>query len=207
MVSRPLSGGIHRYTVPFVLGCLALIADPASAQEALLDLLPIKPINLDVAIRKQTFAPKDREIGIQAGFTALRYGDLELRATYQFFSIHTEEFKTDQHSVFLNPRWNNFLDVLDFPKRRPINRVIRHLLFGPLADRAVPYLGAIVGIVLPSSGNDQTGHLVGGQVGVRFPVAHGIAVDFSFQYTQYEIDFREERGLAQQWVFLTGVRF
>jgi hypothetical protein len=193
--------------VPLVLSVLWAIASPASAQEALLDLLPIKPINLDIAIRKQTFAPNDREIGIQAGFTALRYGDLELRAIYQFFSIHTDEFQTDQHSVFLNPRWNNFIDVLDFPKQMPINRIIRHLLFGPLADRAVPYLGAIGGIVLPSSGNDQTGYLVGGQVGVRFPVAHGIAVDFSFQYTQFEIDFLGERGLAQQWVFLTGVRF
>lgn len=207
MVSRPLSGGIHRQTVLFVLGFLSMIAGPASAQEALLELLPIKPINLDVAIRKQTFAPDDREVGIQAGFTALRYGDVEVRAMYQFFSIRTEEFTTDQHSVFLNPRWNNFIDVLDFPKRMPINRVIRHVLFGPLADRAIPYLGAIGGIVLPSSGNDQTGYLLGGQVGVRFPVAHGIAVDFTFQYAQYEIDFREERGLAQQWVFLTGVRF
>ncbi|MGE3152447.1 MAG: hypothetical protein AB7G48_09560 [Nitrospiraceae bacterium] len=108
MVSRPLSCGNHRYAVPFVLSLLSAIADPASAQEALLDLLPIKPINLDIAIRKQTFALSDREIGIQAGFTALRYGDLELRAIYQFFSVRTEEFTTDQHSVFLNPRWNNF---------------------------------------------------------------------------------------------------
>ena len=186
---------------------VAVMAGPVSAQEALLEPFPIKPINLDVAIREQTFAPNDREIGIQAGFTALRYGNLELRSIYQYFSIHTKEFSTDQHSVFLNPRWNNFIDILDFPKAMPINRVIRHVLFGPLEDRAVPYIGGIGGIVLPGSGNDEAGHLFGGQLGVRFPVAHGIAVDFGFQYTQYKIEFQQERGVAQQWVFLTGVRF
>lgn len=182
-------------------------ADGVSAQDPLLDVLPVKPINLDVAIRKQTFAPKDREIGIQAGVTALRYGNLEVRGIYQFFSIATEEFTTNQHSIFANPRWNNFIDVLNFPKGMPINRIIRHVLFGPLEDRAIPYIGAIGGLVLPSSGNDSAGHVVGGQIGVRFAVAHGIAVDFGFQYTQYMIDFREQRGLAQQWVFLSGVRF
>lgn len=186
---------------------MTLTASPTQGQEALFESFPIKPINLDVAIRKQTFAPNDREIGIQTGLTVLRYGNLELRGIYQFFSISTEEFTTDQHSIFLNPRWNNFIDVFNFPKGMPINRVIRHVLFGPLEDRAVPYLGAIGGAVLPSSGNDSFGHLVGGQIGVRFPVSHGIAVDFGFQYTQYMIDFREQRGLAHQWVFLSGVRF
>ncbi len=190
-----------------LFGTLLAVPEAAWAQEALLDVMPIKPINLDIAIRKQTFAPRDREIGIQAGFTALRYGNLEVRSLYQFFSIATREFTTDQHSLLVNPRWNNFLDLLDFPKGRPINRLIRHALFGPLEDRAVPYLGAITGAVLPSSGNDRTGHVLGGQLGVRFPVAHGLAVDFGFQYTQYRIDFREERGLAHQWMFLSGVRF
>ncbi|MFO0773431.1 MAG: hypothetical protein U0172_02040 [Nitrospiraceae bacterium] len=186
---------------------LFLSADHASAHEALWDVLPIKPINLDIAIRRQTFAPRDREIGIQAGFTALRYGNLEVRTMYQFFSIRTQEFTTDQHSILVNPRWNNFIDLFDFPKARPINRMIRHALFGPLEDRAVPYVGGIAGVVLPSSGNDDPGHVLGGQLGVRFPVAHGIAVDFGFQYTQYRIDFREVRGLAHQWMFLSGVRF
>lgn len=104
MGSRPLSGGIHRHTALFVSGCLSLVAAPALARDALLKLLPIKPINLDIAIRKQTVAPNDREIGIQAGFTALRYGDLELRAIDQFFSIRTEDCSTAQHSLFLNPR-------------------------------------------------------------------------------------------------------
>lgn len=192
-----------------LLVCLSLItiSSSAVAQEALLDVLPIKPINLDVAVRKQTFAPKDREIGIQAGFTALHYGNFEMRSLYQFFSISTHEFATDQHSILLNPRWNNFVDTLDFPKGRPINRIIRHVLFGPLEDRAVPYVGGLAGVVLPSSSNDETSHVIGGQIGVRFPVTHGITVDFGFQYTQYRIDFQEQRGLAQQWVFLSGVRF
>lgn len=200
------SGALRRCLLCLAI-FLPLFPSVGQAQEALLDILPVKPINLDVAIRKQTFAPRDREIGIQAGFTALRYGNLEVRAMYQFFSIATREVSTDQHSLLINPRWNNFIDVLNFPRGRPINRVIRHMLFGPLEDRAVPYLGGIAGTVLPSSGNDKAGHVLGGQLGVRFPVAHGIAVDFGFQYTQYRIDFDGVRGLAHQWMFLTGVRF
>ena len=47
----------------------------------------------------------------------------------------------------------------------------------------------------------------GGEVGVRFPVARSLSVDIGVQYTQYGVDFRGEAGQAQQWVFLTGVRF
>ncbi len=187
---------------------LVLAGAPASlAQEATLEMLPIRPFSFDVALRHQTFGPDDREIGIQAGFTALRYGELEVRAIYQFFSVHSEEFKTDQHSVYLNPRWNNFIDVLDFPKQRPLNRIIRHVLFGPLEDRAVPYLGLLAGGTAPGPGHNAPGHLIGGQVGARFPVARGLAVDIGLQYTQYGIDFRGEGGQAQQWLFTTGVRF
>ena len=176
------------------------------AQQAVLEF-PIRPFNVDVMLRQQTFAPDDREIGVQVGITALRYGNLEVRTIYQYFSIHTQEFRTDQHSVFLNPRWNNFIDILDFPKHKPLNRIIRHLLFGPLEDRAVPYVGLLAGGVLPGPGNNAPGHLIGGQVGVRFPVARSLSVDIGVQYTQYGVDFRGEAGQAQQWVFLTGVRF
>lgn len=182
-------------------------AGHADAQEAFWEVLPIRPFNFDVMLRQQTFAPDDREIGIQAGITALRYGNLEVRATYQYFSLHTPQFRTDQNSVFLNPRWNNFIDILDFPKGMPINRIIRHVLFGPLEDRAVPYLGLLGGGVLPGPGNNGPGFLYGAQIGVRFPVAHGIAVDMGVQYTQYGVDFQGEAGQAQQWVFLTGLRF
>jgi len=187
-------------------GLWLLVPGAALAQEAVLDF-PIRPFNVDVMLRQQTFAPDDREIGVQLGITALRYGNVEVRAIYQFFSIHTHEFSTDQHSLFLNPRWNNFIDLLDFPAHRPISRIIRHILFGPLEDRAVPYLGLLAGGVLPGPGNHGPGHLIGGQVGVRFPVAQSLSVDISVQYSQYGVEFRDEAGQAQQWVFLTGVRF
>jgi len=190
-----------------VLLLVFFISGHAQAQEAFWEVLPIKPFNFDVMLRQQTFAPDDREIGIQAGITALRYGNLEVRATYQFFSYHTPQIRTDQNSLFLNPRWNNFIDILDFPKGMPINRIIRHVLFGPLEDRAVPYLGLLVGGVLPGPGNNDPGFLYGGQIGVRFPVAHGIAVDLGLQYAQYDVDFQGEGGQTQQWVFLTGLRF
>lgn len=187
-------------------GAWLLSAVSVGAQEAVLDF-PIRPFNVDVMLRQQTFAPDDREIGVQLGITALRYGNVEVRTIYQFFSIHTHEFSTDQHSLFLNPRWNNFIDILDFPKHKPISRLIRHVLFGPLEDRAVPYIGALAGGVLPGPGNRAPGHLIGGQVGVRFPVAQSLSVDVSVQYSQYGVDFQGEAGQAQQWVFLTGVRF
>ncbi|MGH7228044.1 MAG: hypothetical protein ACREIH_02420 [Nitrospiraceae bacterium] len=192
---------------PLVLLLVLFVSRHAQAQEAFWEVLPIKPFNFDVMLRQQSFAPDDREIGIQVGITALRYGNLEVRATYQFFSYHTSEIRTDQNSLFLNPRWNNFIDILDFPKRMPINRIIRHVLFGPLEDRAVPYLGLLVGGVLPGPGNNSPGFLYGGQIGVRFPVAHGIAVDLGLQYSHYGVDFQGEGGQAQQWVFLTGLRF
>lgn len=187
-------------------GLLFLPAALACAQESVVDF-PIRPFNVDVMLRQQTFAPDDREIGVQLGITAVRYGNVEVRTIYQYFSIHTQEFRTDQHSVFLNPRWNNFIDILDFPKHKPLNRIIRHLLFGPLEDRAVPYVGLLAGGVMPGPGHRLPGHLIGGQVGVRFPVARSLSVDVSVQYTQYGVDFRGDAGQAQQWVFLTGVRF
>lgn len=192
--------GIH------TLLLIGLVVSNARAESFNTDYFPIFPINFDVAIRQQSFAPDDREIGIQIGYTALRRGNLEVRHAYQYFSVHTEGGDTDQHSTFLNPRWNNFIDILDFPKSMPINRVIRHVLFGPLEDRAIPYIGAIGGIVFPGPGNGP-GELYGGQIGVRFPVTRGIAVDFSMQYTEFKVEFNGQGGLAQQWIFLSGVRF
>ena len=197
--------GLLWIVIAIVGWCLASAAS-LSAQEAMLEF-PIRPFNVDVMLRQQTFAPDDREIGVQLGITALRYGNVEVRTIYQYFSIHSQEFRTDQHSLFLNPRWNNFIDILDFPTHKPINRLLRHILFGPLEDRAVPYVGLLAGGVLPGPGNHAPGHLIGGQVGVRFPVARSLSVDISVQYSQYGVDFRGEAGQAQQWVFLTGVRF
>jgi hypothetical protein len=189
------------------LFAFAVDVSPLLAQEATLDVLPIRPFNFDVAFRQQSFAPNDREITLQAGVTALRYGDGEVRTVYQYFSINTQDSKTDQHALFVNPRWNNILDLLDFPKSMPLNRLLRHLLFGPLEDRAVPYVGALLGAVVSGEGRTSPGLLYGGQVGVRFPVARGISLDLSLQYTQYDVTFQGQSGVSQQWLFLTGIRY
>lgn len=193
----------------FVVSLLVLILDsaPLSAQDAFLEWLPIRPFNFDVAFSQRTFAPDNRVIGIQGGITALRYGDLEVRTIYQYYSNHAQTFTTDQNSLYLNPRWNNFIDILDFPKAMPINRVIRHVLFGPLEDRAVPYVGLLGGATLPGPGNTWPGHFIGGQIGVRFPIARGFSVDMAVQYTQFGIDFQGTAGQTQQWLITSGIRF
>lgn len=207
----PVSRLLARFVPPTFRALLCLIgllsALPAMAQEALLEILPLRPFNFDIALRQQSFAPDDREITLQAGVTALRYGDGEVRLGYQYFSIHTDDFKTDQHAVFLNLRWNNVVDLLDFPASIPINRLLRHILFGPLEDRAIPYVGALIGTVLSAQGRTSPGLLYGGQAGVRFPVGRGISLDLSLQFTQYEVNFRGESGESQQWLFLTGIRY
>lgn len=196
-----------RCTIVITLLVLVIDSAPLSAQDAILEWLPVRPFNFDVAFSQRTFAPDNRVIGIQGGITALRDGDLEVRAIYQYYSNHTQTFTTDQNSLYLNPRWNNFIDILDFPKGTPINRVIRHLLFGPLEDRAVPYVGLLGGATLPGPGNTWPGHLIGGQVGVRFPVARGFSVDMAVQYTQFGIDFQGAAGQTQQWLITSGIRF
>ncbi|MBH0205337.1 MAG: hypothetical protein HP498_05885 [Nitrospira sp.] len=211
----------------------------ASAIEAVPVFFPLRPFNFDVSFNQRTFAPQARVLAVQAGFTALRYGSLEVRTVYQYYSHHTQTFRvlavqagftalrygslevrtvyqyyshhtqtftTDQHSLYLNPRWNNFIDVLDFPRHKPINRIIRHLLFGPLEDRAVPYVGALLGGTLPGRDDLSPGYLYGGQVGVRFPVAQGVSVDMGFQYSRFEIDFKSKSDLTDQWLFTIGIR-
>ena len=179
----------------------------AVAVESIPVFFPLRPFNFDISFNQRTFAPQARVIAIQAGLTALRYGHLEVRTVYQYYSHHTPTFITDQHSLYVNPRWNNFIDILDFPKDKPINRMIRHVLFGPLEDRAVPYLGVLVGGTMPGRDSNSPGYLYGGQVGVRFPVARGFSVDMGFQYTRFEIDFQNKSDLSQQWLFTIGVRF
>jgi len=196
-----------RSSVATAIGVALIFPLAVSAQEATLEVFPVRPVNFDVALRQQSFAPNDREITLQAGLTAFRYGNAEVRTVYQYFSIHAQDAKTDQHALFVNPRWNNVLDLLDFPKSMPLNRLLRHLLFGPLEDRAVPYVGALVGAVVSAQGDTSPGLLYGGQVGVRFPVARGISLDLSLQYTQYDVTFQGQSGLSQQWLFLTGVRY
>jgi hypothetical protein len=179
----------------------------AVAVESIPELFPLRPFNFDVSFNQRTFAPENRVIAVQAGLTAFRYGDLEVRTVYQYYSQHTPTFITDQNSLYLNPRWNNFIDILDFPKDYPINRMIRHVLFGPLENRAVPYLGALIGGTIPGRDSNSPGYLYGGQVGVRFPVARGLSVDMGLQYIRLEIDFKNKSDLSEQWLFTTGVRF
>ena len=185
---------------------LSALPYEVAAQEAVLNVFPLRPFNFDVSFNHRTFAPTRRVLMLQAGFTALQYGPLEVRTVYQYYSHHTPTFTTDQHSLYLNPRWNNFIDVLDFPKAWPINRVIRHVLFGPLENRAVPYIGAALGGTLPGRGEHSPGYLYGGQIGVRFPVTHGLSVDMGLQYTRFEIDFRGTSDLSEQWLFTIGFR-
>lgn len=187
-----------------------LLASPAMAQDALLEWFPIRPVNFDAVFRQQTFGQNDREITVQAGITALRYGDIEVRGLYRYFSLHSLEstgVKTDQHAILFNPRWNNFIDILDFPKGAPINRTIRHVLFGPLEDRAVPYIGLLAGTNIPGNGPSSPGHFIGGQLGVRFPLALGVSLDIAVEFSQFELYFQGDSREAQQWVMTTGIRF
>jgi hypothetical protein len=190
------------------IGVLAW-AQSALAQEKTLEIFPVRPINLDAVFRQQTYAPHDREITVQAGLTALRYGNLELRGLYRYFSYHAKDqgVTTDQNALIINPRWNNFIDVLNFPEGRPINRMIRHVLFGPLEDRAVPYLGLLAGGIVPGPGANGPGQLLGGQLGVRFPLAFGVALDVAIEYSEYRINFQGADGTSQQWIMTTGIRF
>ena len=169
-------------------------------------MFPIRPIYVEVAYR-QTFAPNGHEVGVQAGFTALRYGDFDLNGTYQYFGILSSEAKSDLHSVYVNPRWNNFLDVLDFPSGRPINRLLRHLLFGPLEDRAVPFVGLLGGTVLTGPGHQAPSYSYGGQLGVRFPVAHSVALEVSVGYFEYGVELQAQRGHQRQLLLSTGFAF
>lgn len=179
----------------------------AVAVDSIPEFFPIRPLSFDVSFNQRTFAPQTRVIAAQAGLTAFRYGNLEVRTVYQYYSQHTPTFTTDQNSLYLNPRWNNFIDILDFPTGKPINRMIRHILFGPLEDRAVPYLGALAGGTIPGRDSFSPGYLYGGQVGVRFPVARGVSLDMGLQYIRLEIDFKGKSDLSEQWLFTTGVRF
>ena len=179
----------------------------AIAIESIPEFFPLRPFSFDFSFNQRSFAPDTRVIALQAGLTAFRYANLEVRTVYQYYSQHTPTFITDQNSLYLNPRWNNFIDILDFPTGRPINRMIRHILFGPLEDRAVPYLGALAGGTMPGRDGNSPGYLYGGQVGVRFPIGRELSLDVGLQYMRLEIDFKGTSDLSEQWLLTTGIRF
>ncbi|TKB66813.1 MAG: hypothetical protein E8D52_14080 [Nitrospira sp.] len=207
---RSRGGALQTKASRFLVAVFLLItAMPGEAvsQEAVLDILPLRPFSFDAAFNQQNFGPKSRLISVKGGFTALRYGPLEVRGIYQYFSLHNPIITTDQHLLYANPRWNNFIDVLDFPSSKPISRILRHVLFGPLEHRAVPYVGAMLGGTLPGRGELSPGYLYGGQIGVRFPVAQGFSVDMGLQYMRFEINAQNKSDLAKQWLFTIGLRF
>jgi hypothetical protein len=178
---------------------------PVHAQQRL-EILPLRPFNVDIALR-QAFTPSDREIAVQAGLTAMTYGDFEVGATYQYFSLASSTVKADVHSIYANPRWNNFLDILDFPTDKPINRLLRHILFGPLEDRAVPFVGVLGGAVVAGPGNHAPTYLYGADIGVRFPVGHSIALEFTLGYFIYGLNFEGQGSNERQLLFTTGFFF
>jgi hypothetical protein len=185
---------------------LCASSPPEARGEERLEVLPLRPFNVDIALR-QAFTPSDREIALQAGFTALTYGNFEIGTTYQYFSLSSSTVKADVHSVYANPRWNNFLDILDFPTGKPINRLLRHILFGPLEDRAVPFVGVIGGAVVAGPGNHAPAYLYGADIGVRFPVGHSIALEFTLGYFLYGLDFEGQGSNERQLLFTTGFFF
>ena len=190
----------------FLLTMLSMSMASQSFALERLEILPIRPFNVDIALR-QAFTPNDREIALQAGFTALTYGNFEIGATYQYFSLSSNEVQADVHSVYANPRWNNFLDILDFPTGTPINRLLRHVLFGPLEDRAVPFVGVIGGAVVAGPGSRAPTYLYGADVGVRFPVGHSIALEFTLGYFVYGLNFSGQGNDERQLLFTTGFFF
>jgi hypothetical protein len=179
----------------------------APAQEQRLDIFPIWPIGLDAILRQQTFAPKERVAEGQIGITALRYGDLEVRGNYRLFNSRTPEFTTTQHTLFVNPRWNNWIDLLDWPPGRPINRMLRRFLFGPLQDQVVPYVGLLGGMILPGPGHHAPGYFYGANTGLRFLLTRGASLDVSLEYNRYDVAFEDRSGTAQRWQMLIGIRF
>jgi hypothetical protein len=183
-----------------------LMPSGAISQEARLEVLPFRPFNVDIAFR-QAFTPNGREVGLQAGFTALRYGNFEMGAIYQYFGFVSKEDNGNFHSLYMNPRWNNFLDILDFPSGMPLNRLLRHLLFGPLEDRAVPFVGLIGGSVLTGPGNRAPSYLYGADVGVRFPVGYGFAMELTLGYFVYGVGFERDTGDERQLLLTTGLVF
>ncbi len=62
----------------------------AVSQEAVLDILPLRPFSFDVVLQPTHLCdPQADSISVQGGITALRYGPLEVRGIYQYYSHHT----------------------------------------------------------------------------------------------------------------------
>lgn len=203
------NGLLGTLTVRLFLGLAlfsACIPNSTLSETGRLEMFPVRPFGIDLAFRN-SFTPDGRELGLQASLTALHYSDFEVRATYQYFGFASDEHHANVHSLYLNPRWNNFLDILDFPNGPSVGRLLRHLLFGLLEDRAVPYIGAVLGSALTGPDNRSPSYLLGGQVGVRFPVAHTVSLDLALSYFAYGVSFDEHGDRERQLLFTTGFVF
>lgn len=186
---------------------IIFLASPAAlAEDPILELFPIAPFSLDLVVHSVLQPQTSHLVSVQGGLTALRYGDLEVRGLYRYFNFRSESVAFHDHVLLVNARWNNFLDLLDFPKDRPISRLLRHLLFGPLEDRVVPYVGALGGPILPI-GHANTGYWYGGQLGVRFPVGVGLSLDIGVEYDRFGGSFRNDSPEGSQWLLTTGIVF
>jgi len=197
---------VTRRYVGIVLGVLLLVSSYAMAEEAHLELLPIRPFSLDMVFHQVTTPLSETLFSVQGGVTVLNYGDVEMRGLFRYFKLRSQEENFSDYVVLLNPRWNNFIDFFDFPHDNPISRFLRHALFGPLEDRAVPYLGALVGTILPID-HPRPGYWYGGQLGVRFPVAVGLELDLGVEYSRFGGNFSGQDSNASQWIFTTGIVF
>lgn len=200
----------HRGTEYVVIGVLlgvTAFSAPVSGQVETASILPIRPLSFDAIVRDQTFAPKEHAIELQAGLTAFWWRDLEVRTVYRFLDLHSASDDVTQHIVFLNPRWNNFIDVFDFPASHPINQLLRHAFFGPLEHRVVPYLGGVGGMVLPGPNNDRPEAFYGGQLGVRVLLTEGISLDVSLEYSRFRTEVDEQKDEVQRWLMTIGIRF
>ena len=183
-----------------------LLSAPVMAQERILELFPVTPLSLDLAIHSIVEPHSDHLISVQTGATMLRYGDAEIRGLYRYLNQHSGEEFFHEHILLLNGRWNNFLDLLDVSEDWRVGRFLKHLLFGPLEDRVVPYLGLLAGPVLPV-GHSDVGYWYGGQIGVRFLVSTGIALDMGLEYSRFGEGFRSDDLKAAQFILFTGLDF
>jgi len=197
---------VIRRFVGLVPAVLLLVSSYAMAEEHLLELFPIEPFSLDLVFHQIMVPHSEHLFSIQGGVTVLTYGDVEMRGLYRYFSLHSQEEAFDENVLLLNPRWNNFIDFFDWSDDKWISRFLRHALFGPLEDRAVPYLGALGGTILPFN-HAGPGYWYGGNVGVRFPVGVGLSLDLAVEYSRFGGPWSSADSNISQWIFSTGIVF
>lgn len=192
----------------FVLLVMFLpLSSPVMAEEPILDLFPVTPLSLDLVLHSVLEPHPEHLVSVQAGLTMLRYGDFEIHGLYRYLNQRSQDEIFHEHILLLNGRWNNFLNLLDFSEGMPVGRFLKHLVFGPLEDRVVPYMGLLAGPVLPAGQHSDVGYWYGGQIGVRFLVSTGIALDMGLEYSRFGEGFRGDDLRGAQFLLFTGIDF